>query len=106
MTLKHKGTPVEFAIGTLMVPPLSLAFIEENMERIGSFSGGAGDAKMVVDCLHAALARNYPGIKREDVADLIDLGNMDAVMDAVMKRSGLVSAQEAEASGKPVAASL
>jgi hypothetical protein len=105
-TLKHKGTPVEFSIGTLLVPPLSLAFIEENMDRIANFGGGAGDAKVVVDCLHAALLRNYPGIERADVADLIDLGNMDAVMEAVMKRSGLVSAAEAETSGKPVATSL
>lgn len=106
MTLKHKGTPVEFSIGTLLVPPLSLAFIEDNLERLNSFQGGMGDGRLVVDCLHAALARNYPGIAREVVADLIDLGNMEAVMEAVMKRSGLASEDQAAESGKPVLASL
>jgi hypothetical protein len=106
MPLKHKGTPVVFATGTLLVPPLSLAFIEENLERLNSFGGGMPDARLMVDCLHGALLRNYPDVTREQVAELVDLGNMDQVMDAVMKRSGLVSEAEAADEGKPVAASL
>lgn len=102
-TLKHKGTPVEFSIGTLLVPPLSLAFIEQHGDRLTSYAGGLGDSKLVVDCLHGALARNYPEISRAAVADLIDLGNMQAVMDAVMKVSGLVSAAEATEAGKVLA---
>ena len=58
------------------------------------------DSKLVVDCLHGALVRNYPDMTRADVADLVDLGNMEEVMTAVMKRSGLVSAQEANEAGK------
>lgn len=106
--LKHKGTPVEFAVGTLLVPPLSLAFIEQNAERLSTFgqAGELADSKLVVDCLHGALVRNYPAITREDVADLVDLGNMEEVMAAVMQRSGLVSAQEAIDAGKPVVATL
>lgn len=101
-TLKHKGTPVDFAIGTLLIPPLSLAFIEQNAERLATFgqAGELADSKLVVDCLHGALVRNYPDMTRADVADLVDLGNMEEVMTAVMKRSGLVSAQEANEAGK------
>jgi hypothetical protein len=103
--LKHKGTPVAFSAGTLLVPPLSLGFIEENSDRLNAFAGGVGDSKLVVDCLHAALQRNYPNLDRAAVADMVDLGNMESVMDAVMKRSGMLSAEEAEAAGKPVLAS-
>lgn len=103
-TLKHKGTPIDFAVGTLIVPPLSLAFVEENADRIAAFGGGLGDSKLVVDCLYAALVRNYPDVTRPYVADLVDLGNLQDVMGAVMKVSGLVSAQEATDSGKVLAA--
>lgn len=105
VALKHKGTPLDFPGGTFLVPPLSLAFLEDNMDRLNAFSGSGGDSKLVVDCLHAALARNYPTMTREQVRDMVDLGNMDDVMAAVMKRSGLVSSDEAEASGKTLAAS-
>lgn len=106
LTLKHKGTPIVFAVGTLLVPPMSLAAVEELGPRLTNFKGDVGDAGLVVDCLHAAVSRNYPGTERAVVADLVDLGNMAEVMGAVMKTSGLVSADEAEQAGKPVATSL
>jgi hypothetical protein len=96
-TVKHKGTPVTFSDGTLIIPPLSLAFIEENGERLESFTGTLKDVTTVVDCLHAALVRNYPDMKRADVAAMVDFGNMDDVMQAVMARSGLVNRIETDA---------
>lgn len=105
-TLKHKGTPVEFSIGTLLVPALSLAFLEDNTDRLNAYGTGQGDQKLVIDCLHAALARNYPTMTRAQAGDLVDMGNMDEVMEAMMKRSGLVSEDQAAESGKPVLPAL
>lgn len=95
ITVKFKGTPVVFGDGSvLIVPPLSLAFIEENGERIGSFTGTLADVSTVVDCLFSALVRNYPEMTRSQAAELVDLGNMEDVMQAVMARSGLVQRVE------------
>jgi probable phage associated protein len=73
-------------------------------ERIGTFDGNVQDAKQistVIDCAHAAMKRNYPDMTREEVADLIDIGNMNEVFAAVMDVSGLKrKEQEAAQAGE------
>lgn len=90
ITVKHKGTPVIFAGRVLVVPPLPLAFIEERGAELEKFTGTLADVSLVVDCLAASLVRNYPEMSRADVLDLVDIGNMEEVMEAVMARSGLI----------------
>jgi len=99
---KFKGVRVVFADGTeLVVPPLNLAAVELLQERLVAFSGGldAQSVALVADATVLALQRNYPGISRERVvSDLLDLGNMAEVMEAVMDVSGL-KRKEQEAAG-------
>ena len=92
-TPKFKGVAVEFSNGeTLIVPPLSLGSVEILQERLTNFKGGvdSDSVNLVVDATALALQRNYPDITKEKIKDeLVDLGNMEAVMLAVMDVSGL-----------------
>lgn len=90
------------------IPPIALGALEQLQSRIGEFDGNVQDAKQistVIDCAHAALRRNYPEMTREEVADLIDIGNMGEVFAAVMDVSGLKrKEQEAAQAGEAQAA--
>ncbi|MBS0370203.1 MAG: hypothetical protein JSS57_13480 [Proteobacteria bacterium] len=89
--VKIKGIPVELGGGTYIVPPITLGALEQLQEDLSNYTAGLGKTslKTVVDATHAALRRNYPGMTRDQVADLLDVGNMQEIMDAVMDVSGL-----------------
>lgn len=91
LQVKHKGIPVELGGETYIVPPLNLGAVERMQERLQNFSGGIDmeSISVVIDATHAALLRNYPEITREEIIDLIDVGNMMEVFQAVMDISGL-----------------
>lgn len=93
-----KGIKMELGGQVYTVPPLSLGAIEAMQDRIGNFTASAKleSVGTVIDALHSALSRNYPDITRAQVADMVDLGCMQEVMEAVMDVSGLKrKAQEA-----------
>lgn len=105
--VKHKGIPVQLGERSFIVPPLALGALEQLQDRIADFKGDIRDASQVatvLDAAHAALKRNYPDVTREEVADLVDVGNMAEVFEAVMDVSGLkrkeLEAGEALESGK------
>lgn len=108
MTVRIKGVTVELNGVDYVIPPIALGALEQLQERIGTFDGNAMDAKQistVIDCAHAALKRNYPDLTREEVADLIDISNMNEVFAAVMDVSGLKrKEQEAAQAGEAQAA--
>lgn len=90
--LKVKGIPFEFSDCTLAIPSLSLGAMERLQERLAGMSDDMFDPEnisTVIDTLHAALGRNYPDMTREEVADLIDLENMQEAMTCAMDISGL-----------------
>lgn len=98
MTVKVNGTPLILNGQEYIVPPLSLGALEQLQDKIASVDGTANDIRQVsaiIDCAHAALKRNYPEMTREQVADLIDIANMNAVFEAVMNVSGMVKKQQA-----------
>jgi hypothetical protein len=85
-----KGVWMDLGGQIYTVPPLSLGAVEALQDRLASFTGG--DLKSVgtvIDALHMALVRNYPEITREQVAEMVDLGTMQEIMEAVMDVSGL-----------------
>lgn len=95
--VKHKGTPLELGGTIYIVPPLSLGAVEQLQSRIGEFNGDMADLSqvgLVIDVAHTAMKRNYPDLTREQVADIVDLGDMAKVFEAVMKVSGLVAKAE------------
>lgn len=103
-TPKVKGVQVEFADGTVLtVPPLNLAAVEMLQERLVKFTGGMDKESigLVVDATLAALQRNYPDMTREHLVNsLLDLGNMQEVMEAVMDVSGLKRKEQEKALGE------
>lgn len=90
--VKVKGIPVNLGGEDFVIPPLSLGALEQLQERVANFRGDIGDKEQVatvIDAALAALKRNYPEISRQEVADMIDVGNMADVFEAVMDVSGL-----------------
>ena len=75
----------------LIIAPLSLGTLEAMRERIEKLQGAADPASVstVIDLAHASLKRNYPSMSREDVAELVDVGNMGDLVDAAMDVSGI-----------------
>ena len=95
-----KGIEMDLGGRRWMIPPLNLAALEHLSDRLAGFSGGldAASVSTVVDAAFYALLRNYPEISRDEVADMIDIANMEAVMSALMNVSGLeAKAGEAKA---------
>lgn len=101
--VKIKGLAINLGGADFVVPPLSLGALEQLEERLKAFSGDITDKSQVataIDALHAALRRNYPEMTREQVADMIDVGNMIEAFEAVMDVSGTRrKAAEAAAAG-------
>jgi hypothetical protein len=92
---RFEGELVELGGKEFVVPALSLRQIRElapKLDQLDSDAAGlpsVDQISIVVDVLHAALSRNYPELTKEDLVDLIDLGNMSALIKAAMRTSGL-----------------
>jgi hypothetical protein len=86
-----KGIDIDLEGKVYTVPPLNLGALEKLQDRLLAFTGGIDKDSVatVLDAAYLALRRNYPEMTREDVAGMIDVANMEAVMLAVMDVSGL-----------------
>ena len=108
MTVRIKGVTVELNGTNYVIPPIALGALEQLQERIVAFNGNIQDIKQistVIDCAYAAMRRNYPDMTRGEVADLIDISNMNEVFVAMMDVSGLKrKEQEAAQAGEAQAA--
>ncbi len=73
-----------------VVPPLTLRQIQAMEDDINALGSGtiAEQAPRITRVVHAALSRNYD-LTYDQVADLLDLTNMSAVVNAIMGVSGL-----------------
>lgn len=93
------GKDIELGGGKYVVPPLTLGALQRFQARLSSYSGtlNAEDVQTVIEVATAALQRNYPDMTTDQVADLIDLGNIQEVFMAVMSVSGLAPQGEAKA---------
>ncbi|MDI3260041.1 MAG: hypothetical protein QJR02_10135 [Sinobacteraceae bacterium] len=77
-----------------VAPPLNfgaLKRLQPELEQLARLSGPltAQQIDAVCKIVHAALLRNYPELDLATVEDGLDLGNMAAVIEAVMAHSGL-----------------
>lgn len=104
------GEWVTFGDEQYRVPPLSLRSVidlQAQVETLKAMAGGrptADQMDVIVDIVHAALARNYPDLPRDDVGDMVDLSNYREVLGAVLQIAGFVR-REGEASGEAAVAS-
>ncbi len=84
------------------IPPLTLGALEGLQQRFAALQQGAptdpANVATVLDATHLALRRNYPDLTRDQVAELVDLGNMSEVLIAVLDVAGLH--RKAAASGE------
>lgn len=94
MPPKIPGINFDFGGGrSYLLPPLTLGSLQVLQDRIISFQSvdalAPESIDTVIDVAYAALKRNYPEMTREEVGDLIDLGNMMDVVSAAMDVSGV-----------------
>jgi hypothetical protein len=95
------GIPLVLGGRTYVVPPLSLGSLRRLQDRLTAISTADALAPATVDTVieaaHAALRRNYPALTADDLAELVDVGNMHDVISCVLDVSGL-KRKEGEAS--------
>lgn len=98
-----EGVKISMAGMEYMVPPLSfkqLKVLAQDIEGLGeSASSGslsAGQMDMAVRVIHAALLRNYPGMTIEQVEEMVDLGNFQDVVQAVLGAAGFKKSSNGE----------
>lgn len=89
------GTWIAIGVQEYKVPPLAFGAIRELQERIAGMAdlqrGGVPTAEQmatVIDVVAAAIRRNYPALTAADLNEMIDLGNYEAVLAAVLGGSG------------------
>jgi hypothetical protein len=88
------GVRVKLGGAEYIVPPLSLRSLKKLGKKIQELSNinsvpTEEQTDALLEVIHAALVRNYPDITLDDLADLVDLGNMLEVFPAVLAVSGL-----------------
>src|SRR5215469_100780 len=76
------------------VPPLTLGQLRRLMPKVRQLteigvSMGETQIGVLVEIVAAALQRNYPEATPDMVENLLDLGNADTVLNAVLTGSGL-----------------
>lgn len=87
------GIHITLAGRDLVFAPLSLGSVQAFQNRLKDFAGDVSPESidLVLDAAQASLARNYhDAVTRAELADMLDLGNMLDVMQAVMDVSGLL----------------
>lgn len=100
------GVLFDFGGGKIyMLPPLTMGAMERLQKGLADLSSAEAlspeSVTTIVDAAHAALRRNYPELSRDDVADLVDVGNMFDVVGAVLDVSGVKRKAQAEAKNPP-----
>jgi hypothetical protein len=77
------------------IPPLGFLALQEIQDKVkelavmGAFPS-QDQMKIIMEIIHASFKRNYPSLKLEDLAELIDVANFQSVLEAVLKVSGFV----------------
>ena len=82
-----EGTTLKLRGKEYVIPALSLKQWKKFLPLIRKLQSCGNTAKNITGLAtiaHAALSRNYPDLKVEDVEDLIDLSNILTIMEAIM----------------------
>jgi hypothetical protein len=103
MTTLIQGEIVNLGGTDYTVPALTIRQIRElgdkiqSLSKINPLTDGAESLDPLLDVAHAALSRNYPDLKREQMDDLVDLRNTLPLLNAILNTSGFTRAGEARA---------
>lgn len=91
-----EGVKVDLGGKSFIIPPLnmkSLRILGPKFTALqAALAGGAMSLDnetidTLVDTIHSAMIRNYPSITRDEIEDLVDLGSLPQVFQAVMAQS-------------------
>lgn len=95
---------VEFDFGggrVYTIPPLPLGALQRLQDKLGKLNASSAlepaSVATVIDAAHSAMRRNYPELTQDEVADLVDVGNMHEVIGCVLDVAGLKRKAQAEA---------
>lgn len=99
---RRGGKWVVFGEEQLQVPPLAFGAVvtlQDDVEGLKDLANGGRPTPeqmdVVTKIVHSAVARNYPSISKEEVGEMIDLGNYMEVLDAVLSIAGFVKGRQA-----------
>ena len=90
-----EGKPINLGGTEYVVPPLNLGQIrrlQKEIESIGKLDAATMNDRTVgtmLKVIHAGVSRNYPEMTLEQLEEIIDLGNIRTVTEAVLGVSGL-----------------
>lgn len=92
-----RGTVITLGDKRYVMPPMNVATMELHKEFFKGVASGTVPIEdmmdklgIIADIVHRCLCRNYPDLKLELVQEHVDMGNMEELMGAVAKTSGLV----------------
>ncbi len=92
-----EGKIVHMAGTEWVIPPLNFKALRRFREELGSMTPEAlVNSGKVVEIIHAAMLRNYPDLTLDTLEDMLDMGNIMHVTEAVLAISGLVEKQPGE----------
>ena len=90
------GVMVRIAGQNYLLPPLNLKQIKKYAPVLEGLRPDLTSIDAIVDVVHASMSRNYPDITKEQLEEMLDLGNVKVVLEAVTSASGLVVAPQGE----------
>jgi hypothetical protein len=96
---KIPGTPINLGGVEYVLPPLNLDQVrqfEAAIPKLGTHPTLRENLEEALPIIHAALSRNYPALKVEELGQIIDLGNFRAACDALIEVSGYTKAPAGE----------
>lgn len=82
------------------VPPINLKSVKALGPKIDALANMTSQFEMIPlvgEIVLHALRRNYPEVTQDEVEDMIDLGNAQSVMEAILFQSGFNKAGEVKA---------
>ena len=97
------GKKVKLGSTEYIIAPLnfkSLKRLRPELDSVASVGGVVNDSiiEAALKIIHAAISRNHPDMSIEQLEEVIDMGNFNEVLDAVLGQSGF-------AKGKPTGGS-
>lgn len=96
-TPQHDGIPVVLGGATYILPPCSLATLKRHSAGLDKFAKAGGQFELssesvdlILAVITEALARNYPDITADAVAEHVGVDTMTDLFQATMDVSGLI----------------
>ncbi len=77
------GTEVQLGRHRYVVPPAPFACVEK-YEDVFMGRNAEPSPTVIFDILYMSIKRNYPELKREDLANDVDIANMNAAFSVAM----------------------